>query len=92
MSPAPTPMTPGKNYRVIYQLPGVQKKPREAVMTFLGHNAELVWKKYTFSLRPLSGTTELDTTWVREIWSTQRPVMTPRIFRGARVPGERRIL
>jgi hypothetical protein len=88
----PAPMIPGKNYRVIYQIPSTHQKPREAVMTFLGHNAEAVWTKYSFSLRPSAGTQEIDTTWVREIWSTTREVMAPRIFRGARVPGERRIL
>jgi hypothetical protein len=76
-------MEEGKRYRVIYLIPGVHRRPREAVMAFLSEDAS----EYSFSLRPLAGTQVIDKKYVRAIYETQSAISTPTICHD-----ERRVL
>lgn len=46
----------GKKYRVTYQIPGLHRVPREAVMIPFDHNTRVIF----FSGRPQFGTTEIE--------------------------------
>jgi len=51
----------GHQYKVRYQVPGLHKKPREMVATYLSFDEKSNGKKtYFFSGRPEFGTTEID--------------------------------
>lgn len=55
-------LTRGAWYRITYQIPGVQRKPRVCVMQYLGADATL--DELQFSLRPISGTSSLRRHWI----------------------------
>lgn len=71
-------MKPGQFYRIIFRIPGVHNKPREAVFKFLAETAT----EYDFNARPLAGTTTIEKKFVLEMYESQGPVMLPRIYRG----------
>lgn len=71
-------MISGEKYKVIFQIPGVHKKPRVAVMKFLGTSLH----HYYFDLRPLAGTQEVEKKHVLHTQLTVEDLMVPKIYDG----------
>lgn len=49
-------LSPGSKYRITYQIPGVHRKPREAVLRYMDRDGDRV----IFDGRPAVGTTTID--------------------------------
>jgi hypothetical protein len=50
----------GLKYRIVYQIPGLHRVPRQGVVMFLGAEKDTVGRTvYMFSGRPEFGTTEI---------------------------------
>jgi len=79
----------GKNYVVVYRIPG--EKPKRMVATFLGVTDIVVdrrfeGKVYTFSGRPTFGTTPVSSRYLMSMEKTSEPPHVPRV-----VPPVRRV-
>jgi hypothetical protein len=72
----------GQNYKIVYQVYGVQMKPRVAVMTYIGPNTDSLSDRHLlFSLRPLAGTQEMDPEWIIAIKPTDESVATEKMWK-----------
>lgn len=69
---SPLDMQPGHRYRIQYQLDN-QRKPREAVLDFLGIGRFV--DEYDFSARPIAGTQTLKRSTILQVWEV--PQSTP---------------
>ena len=81
MIPKDESLTRGKNYRVVYRIPG--EKPRRMVATLLGLNKEA----YLFSGRPDFGTTPVQRKYVRSLTRTSERPQAPRTISEVRKNG-----
>jgi hypothetical protein len=68
----------GQRYRVIFHVPGF-KLPRQMVAEYMDQKDNV---SLFFNLRPVAGTQELNVEWVKQMWETAQPIMTPMIYRG----------
>jgi hypothetical protein len=74
---------PGRRYKILYQIPGVQRLPRVAVMTFVSFERDkLAGDQVIMSLRPLSGTQNVKVRWIKRAEPTNESIQIPKIWRG----------
>lgn len=72
----------GQNYEIIYMIPGVHKKPRITIMTFMEMDPDNASGDLFFSLRPKAGTQQIHSSWIYRIEPTDKPVEFARMKRG----------
>lgn len=70
-------MTPGQNYRLIFQVPDA-RLPREAVLRFLDADGN----RYRFDARPEAGTQTIERANITYMRETNDPILLPRPYRG----------
>jgi len=71
----------GERVRILYQLWGLQKKPREMVAVYVAFDLDR--REHVLSGRPKFGTAVVHERNVIAMYHTERDIMQPEIYRGA---------